>query len=361
MVETIKNEYHPDTVTCPGESLAEILEDCGMSQAELARRTGRPTKTINGIIKGREALTPDTALQLEIVLGVKARFWNSLERNYREHMARVRESERLESDVAWLKQLPIKVMKLRGWLPKTPDLVENVRAALTFFGVASVKEWERVYMSPQVSYRKSHKCKDNPAAVATWLRAGEIVAKGIECSPYSEVVFRDALSELRTLTQEDPKVFQPAMIKLCAQGGVAVAFVPEFKGAPISGATRWLNPRKALIQLSLRYKTNDQLWFSFFHESGHILNHGKRDVFIETNGDDGSREEKEADRFACDFLIPPNDYKNIAGHAQYSHDKVVDFAESIGVHPGLVVGRLQHDEYLPYSHLNKLKMSLKWS
>ena len=78
--------YSPDYAVPPGDTLLEVLESLGITQAELAERTGRPTKTINEIGKGKAAITPETALQLERVLGVPARFWNNRERQYREHL-----------------------------------------------------------------------------------------------------------------------------------------------------------------------------------------------------------------------------------------------------------------------------------
>lgn len=78
----------PDIVVPPGDRLLEVLDEFGMSQAELAMRTGRPLKTINEIVKGKVAITPETALQLERVLGKSASFWNNLEGDYREALAR---------------------------------------------------------------------------------------------------------------------------------------------------------------------------------------------------------------------------------------------------------------------------------
>jgi len=90
-----RNEYRPDIVSAPGETLLEMLEERSMTQAELAARTGRPEKTINEIVKGKAAITPDTALQFERVFGTPATFWLDRERLYQEYMARRREAERL--------------------------------------------------------------------------------------------------------------------------------------------------------------------------------------------------------------------------------------------------------------------------
>lgn len=102
MENASKNTYCPDYAIPPGETLAEVIHDRGMTQAELAERMGRPTKTINEIVKGKAAITPETAIQLERVLGVPARFWNSLEKNYREDLARIQETEKLRNGGEWM-------------------------------------------------------------------------------------------------------------------------------------------------------------------------------------------------------------------------------------------------------------------
>jgi len=154
------------------------------------------------------------------------------------------------------------------------------------------------------------------------------------------------------------------MIQICSQAGVALAFVPEFPGTRTCGATRWLSPSKALIMLSLRYKTDDHLWFTFFHEAAHILLHGKREVFLEDDddvGEDLRAKEAAADRFAAEFLIPVeevNQFHPVSAH--FSHGDIIDFANRLGIAPGIVVGRLQHDGIIPHQNFNHLKRRFQW-
>lgn len=354
-----QNQYRPDYVSPPGETLMETLETLGMSQAELAERTGRPLKTINEIINGRTAITPETALQLERALGVPARFWSNRERHYREFLARSKEQGRLESEVGWLKEVPLKEMIRLGWIQAFDDAVDQLREVLQFFGVVSPDQWRELWWSPRAAFRQSPAFQADPGAVAAWLRKGEIAAQQRECAPYDATRFRDVLGQIRSLTVESPKTFQHQVVDLCAAAGVATVFVPELPRIRASGATRWLTPNKALLQLCLRYKTDDQLWFTFFHEAGHILLHGKRDVFIEEEGDKDEKEQ-EADRFAADWLIPPGEWRRIAGRSRYSKQEIIAFAAEVGVAPGIVVGRLQHEGHLPYNHCNDLKLRLKW-
>ena len=362
MADTVTNEYEPDVVSPPGETLLETLDAIEMSQSDLARRSGRPVKTINEIIKGKAAITADTALQPEKVLGIPATFWNNRERQYRESLARERERGALQEYVEWLKELPVTAMKRAGWTPDCKDKVEQVRQCLSFFGVASPEQWRQFWSQPQAAYRKSRTYQSDPGAVAAWLRKGELKAQQIECAPYDAGAFGEALHHVRALTVESPEVFQPSMVERCRLAGVAVVFVPELKGTRAFGATRWLTPRKALIQLSLRYRTDDHLWFTFFHESAHILKHGKKSVFLECGASpDHGKEEAEADGFAADLLIPLDDFEQIRYVYPYSKAEVRAFAQSIDIAPGIVVGRLQHEDLLPNTHLNGLKQRFVWA
>jgi HTH-type transcriptional regulator / antitoxin HigA len=365
MAETEKKAFKPNYAVPPGETLKETIESLGMSQAELAQRTGRPKKTINEIIKGKAAIMPDTAIQLERVLGVPASFWNNLERNYQETLARLREEEQLQSQLKLLNSFPVTSLVKKGWLPKRRSEVEKLKALLNFFGVAGISEWQDLWERSQPVFRKSMAFESNRAAVAAWLRKGELDAIQRECKPYRERAFRAALTALRGLTEETPEVFEAEMKRLSAKAGVAVVLVPELPGTHLYGATRWVSANRALIQLSLRGKSDDHLWFTFFHEAGHILLHGKKEVFIEAK-DEGCRDigggekEQEANRFAQDLLIPPDKYKAFIEAMRFSEADIRGFAKEIGIAPGIVVGRLQHDEVIPFSAGNTLKTRFKF-
>ena len=360
MSEPIRNQYTPDHVSIPGETLLEVLETRGMSQAELAERTGRPKKTINEIIKGKAAITPETALQLELVLGIPASFWNSREQHYREAIARERGRQHLESDSEWLEEIPYRAMVSRRWIPETRDKAQLVQEILKFFGVASRASWEGIWKGAQAEFRHSKTFKSEPGAMAAWLRKGELAAQEVVCSPYDSARFKEILVSVRKMTCELPRNFPSVVTRKCATAGVRVVFLPELPGTRVSGATRWLGQMNPLIQLSLRYRTDDHLWFTFFHEAGHILLHGKREAFIEGDEQDQSQKELEADTFARDWLIPEKDYRSFRRLGARSCAAIGRFAYQLGIAPGIVVGRLQHDGVLPPTHCNNLKKPVDW-
>ena len=358
------NAYRPDHVSPPGETLQEVLDKRQMSQADLAARTGRPRKTINEIIKGKTAITPETALQFERVLGVPASFWNNLERNYREHLARKEEEELLRESAEWLERIPVWELIERSWIEKREGWVEQAREVLNFFGVASPAEWRVVFEVPQGNFRRSTAFESDAGALAAWLRKGVIEAQKIECRPFDRETFQAALEEARSLTVRAPEEYLARLVDICAAAGVAVVYVRELNRCRAYGATRWLSPIKALIQLSLRYKRVDHFWFTFFHEAAHLLFHGKRLTFVEASHDGSTEEEQEANQFAADFLIPPGSLESLR-HAEktqrISKVEAQSVARSLGIAPGILVGRLQHDGWLRPSHLNGLKVKVEVS
>ena len=367
--------YSPDYAVLPGDTLLEVMESLRITQAELAERTGRPTKTINEIVKGKAAMTPETALQLERVLGVPASFWNNLEQNYRTALARAAERERLEGQIKWLEGIPVRPLVRMEWVEHHSDPISQLESVLSFFGVASIESWQEVWggIRRATAFRQSLAYHSDFAVVAAWLRKGELDARAIECQPFDASRFRETLGEARSFTT-DPKAIPDKLVESCASAGVAVAFVPELPKLRLWGATRWLTSDKALIQLSLRYKSDDHLWFTFFHEAGHVLLHGKRSVFVEnlpvgaradqrdkTAMPQGSEEqESQANKFAADFLIPQDRYREFVEGGIGSCADVSRFAKELGIAPGIVVGRLQHDGVIPYSACNGLKARFRW-
>jgi len=355
MGNRLQTEYAPDTVTPPGETLQEILDTIGMAKAELAERIGKTPKTIGEIIKHGAPITPGTAMELEKVLGTPASFWNNRERRYRESLARQKEKECLEEETDWLKNLPVKEMIRAGFIKKRKDIIDQVDEVLRFFGVASSKQWESVWLSPDAAYRKSKAFISMPQACSAWIRKGEVEAQRIPCNPYDKDGFRSALTEIRGLTRSAPEHFEYQAIELCRKSGVAVVFTPAMRGAPIYGATRWLTPEKAMIQLSVRGRWEDLLWFTFFHEAGHILIHGKKEVFVEAE-DREDEKEKGADRFAMNFLIPNAAWQRFVSSSDFRNEPaVIAFGAKQKISPAIVVGRLQHEDLIPHSHLNGLR------
>lgn len=360
MTSDLRSPWSPEWGVPPGEILVEALQERGMTQAELARRMARPLKTISEIATGKAAITPETAIQLERAVGISASFWNGLEVRYREAVARARATQELEQDVGWLSNFPLADMLRLNLLPPTAAETETLGHLLAFFGVSNPSGWNQQWGRTTAALRSSRAHRSSPHALAAWLRWGEIEAAKIDARHFNEERFRQVLVEARTLTRLAS--FGLAVSRLqgsLATAGVALVVVPELSGTRVSGAARWLRPNFALIQLSLRYLADDQFWFSLFHEAGHVLAGRRRVDYVEDidpNAPSGGADEEEAaNAFARDHLIPPDDYRRFRQTTMFTVEEVRQFAEELGISPGIVVGRLQYDRALPPSRMNHLK------
>lgn len=361
--------FAPDWVLAPGESILDLAEERGWSQGELAQRLGYSEKHISQLINGKVPITVDAAQRLERVLGSSIDFWLALEANYQKHKARLEAAECHASWVPWLDELPVKelmesraIAKVRNDEKNKPGIVES---CLRFFGVASPSEWRSHYGGMQVAFRRSRDEQSNVGAISAWLRLGEQAVEKQEAPKYDRARFTKALNEIRTLTCEPPEVFQPRMVELLRAAGVLLAVVPAIPRAHVSGVARWLSPTRPLIQLSLYGKTNDKFWFTFFHEAAHILLHAdgkeaKKSIFLDDPNASHSTDprEHEANQWAGNVLIP-QEYSTPLVTLR-TKEAVRSFAESIGIHPGIVVGRLQHDHIIEPSWMNDLKQSFRF-
>ena len=358
---TATYSYNPDYAVPPGWVLEERLEVHNISHAEFARRCGRSPKLISEIIAGKAPIEPKTAIQFEKVLGVDAGIWLGIESDYRLHLEREAETQKAEQSVTWANQFPINELVKRGIISKPTSNADKVRAILSFFGVASVEAWQLRHEGAQVAYRHSPSFKSDEFALATWLRLGEIEARQYECADYNAARFRTALTRIRKSTGKPGTAALKQAQDLCGDSGVVLTIIKPLPKTALSGATRWLTPRKALIQLSARHMSYDHLWFSFFHEAAHILLHSKKAVFVHETQGKLTEADIEANQWAANFLVPPSDWEEFTMNFHFSESAVVQFAEEQGISPGIVVGRLQHEEHLPWNRLNHLKTRLTWA
>ena len=352
---TTLNEFTPDYAVHPGDYLEEVLEARQISKNDFAQRCELSPKTVSQIINGHSTFSSDVALRFETVLGISAGIWMNLVASCQLHQAREEEEARLKSWSEWADQFPLADLRKHGVIGRKDSRGEWVRRLLSFFSVSSPEAWEQVYGRPAAAYRTSQSLEASRFALATWLRLAEEQAAQVTTQHYDAARLRDAVDEIRSLTREDPEVFVPQIRRLCAGAGVALVFVPNVKGARLSGATQWLSSTKAMVAQSLRHRSDDHFWFTLFHELGHVLLHGKKSVFVDQPNGGDSQQEQEANRFARDHLVPRKRYAELVSRGSLYPDEIAEFAEELEIAPGIVAGMLQHDGKLPFNWGNRLK------
>lgn len=345
-------KFVPQVRFHPGITLSEKLEEMEMSIKEFAVRTSKPEKTIFAIIGGKSSVTPDMAVAFESVTKIPVHFWLNKQRGYDEYIARKRREEQLALDYEWARTFPLSKMMELGWIPSVTTAEDKVKVLLSFFQVSTVKAWEDYYMNQQlkVTFRISLGGTKEPHAISAWLRRGEIQAAEMDVPEYSEKALREAIPAMKSLCAEHPSDFAKRLQELCAGAGVKLVYTPCLPKAPINGSTRWLN-NVPCIQMTGRYKRNDIFWFTFFHELGHILLHGKKDVFLEDieYADKQKGKEDEADAFSSRILLPQSAENEIIKHGDFSPETIRNYAVKYGVHPAVIVGRLQHKKVIPFT------------
>ena len=351
--------FQPDYTVVPGEIVSEHMEFMGMNQAELARRCGRSAKLISEIVNGKAPIEPETALQFEKVLGLDANIWLNLEASYRLFLAREAEARAASDAEEWARQFPVSKLAARGMIEAPRSNADKVTQLLTFFGVASVEAWNRRYAEAHIAYRHPPGFKSKTPALATWLRLGELQSLETQCDDFDIQEFRSALTHIRELTRAPMDDAMQAAARLCRGAGVALVVVPLLPHTHLSGASRWVGPHKAVIQLSGRHKTNDQVWFTFFHEVAHLILHRAKNrgsIFVdEAVFKDGCEQERQANEWAGNFLIPKDVWHDFISTGKFTETSVSSFAADIGIAPGIVVGRLQYERFISKSLLNHLK------
>lgn len=348
----LQNQYFPQSIHHPGETLAEKLEEMGMPINEFALRSGKPEKTIIAVLNGESSITADMAIQFENVTKIPASFWMNHQRVYDEYIAREKHKEALKESAAWTKMFPIADMIRNNWISPIKTMEEKTEALLTFFGIANHKAWENYYVNQQlkVAFRISLAHTKEPHAISAWLRMGDLQASQLSAGVYSEKKLKETLPKIKTLMVKHPKGFFEELQHLCLNAGVKLVYTPCIKKAPINGATRWIKDTP-LIQLSGRYNRNDIFWFTLFHELGHILLHGKKEIFLEDveYKDSHCKKEKEADEFASKWLLSKEEESQIIDALPITENDIKIFSKKFNTHPAIIIGRLQHKKLISYT------------
>lgn len=345
------HQYYPQTVSHPGTTLHDILQEKDMGAKEFAIRTGKPEKTISDVLNGKSGITPEMAILFEQVLKVPSHFWTNRQKNYDEYLARLEYQKTIEEGVDWSKTFPYPQMASLGWVERTTKKEEKVINLFEFFEVSNSKGYYDYYHNQKllVNFRISLKENENSGAIAAWLRRGEIQANELTVDDFNKNSLKNILPELKEIMSTQPNDFFNKIQALCSKAGVKVVHTPCLPKAPIHGSTRWIN-NTPIIQLSGRYKRNDIFWFTFFHEIGHILLHGKKYISIENVEYDGENQlyEKEANEFSADMVLSQREEDEILRNAPLDDSDIIRFAKKFGTHPAIIIGRLQHKKLVPY-------------
>lgn len=241
-----------------------------------------------------------------------------------------------------------------GWVEPSRSVTNKVIELRKFFEVVRLTLLNEDRLAPGIAYRRQKETAESEYALLAWAQKAKIDAREITTGKINVGKLEECIPKLRELTSMDPADFQPALVSMLAECGIATVFLPHLEHTFLNGAT-FYDGSKIVLALTLRGADADKFWFSLFHELAHVIN-----GHIGRTAGTTEEEERAADAFARDTLIPPESYAQIAV-GNKTHSSVMSFANEIGIAPGIVVGRLQKDGYLPYSQLNGLKVRYQFA
>jgi len=349
----------PAEVFPPGEFIREELEARGWTQGDLAQIMDRPLRVINELIAGKKLITPETARGLAEAFGDNdPLYWMNLDSTYR--LAQTAPADDLVGRRSKLySRFPIRELAKRNWIEPSDNLDVLEQRVCRFYRINSIDEEPKFAHSAKAS-----QYNERIALQWGWLYRAKELSERVQVSAYSEQKLRAALSKLRTLLVAPEEIRQVPQI--LAAAGVRLVIVEFLPGAKIDGAAFWLDDNSPVIALSIRFDRINNFWFVLRHEIEHILKRDGLRVDVELTEQIQRKEtlppeEVHANEVAADFVVPSNELDNFIMRVRplYSEQRILLFAKRIGVHPGLVVGRLQFRDEVPYTHFHRYLVKVR--
>ena len=335
----------------PGDFIKEELEERGWSQKDLGEIMGRSPKEISDLVLGKRPVSPEIARELSAAFGTSAEVWMGLETSYQlwRHSG---VDEAIGQRAALYAFAPITEMIRRHWIEASENVAVLSRRVEQHFEVDSIDQ------PPSLEYATRKGTDDTSASHLAWLYRAKHIARAVPAERFSRRSFSGGLSALRRLLLSAPEIRH--VPRILAEAGIRFVVVEHLPSTRIDGAVLWLDGNSPVIALSLRYDRIDHFWFTLSHELGHIeLGHVKPggsgrldvDMFANALASSENSAETDADLFAADFLVEQDALEDfiIRTRPLYRKDKVMGFSMLQGVHPGIVVGQLQHREEVPWS------------
>ena len=353
-----------DLIIHPGETIADVLEERGLTQVELAARTGVTPAYISNVISGKKNISANFAMSLEYALGVPKSFWLNLQANYDAELLEYNEEHTItEEEKNVRKKLSeiIKYLRVIAKIPEKQTTNDNILSLRNVFQVSNLCNLKDLV--PSGAFRLATSKTVDPYILGAWLRICQICAKNIHEKEFDVEKTDELIAELKAIMTNDDGDLQTELATVMAKYGIDFSVVHNFRGAPVHGYIYQKSENCYQMALTIRGAYADIFWFSLFHELGHIVNGdvSKTQKFIDLVETEQTNREIEADKFATNALIDPSDYNRFVRSKDYSIGSIKRFAKSQNIMPYIVIGRLQKEGRVPYSWFNDYKLRYKWA
>ena len=358
-----KLEYKEIAAFHPGYYIADIIDDMGISQDEFATRMGTTGKTLSKLVNGQTNLSNDLAQKLATMLGTSIEVWTNLQSEYDRKKIEIDQQKQLDEQEKIVSMIDYSYFVKVAKLAETRKSSEKVSNLCSFFKVSDL----RIMLEPDflVNFRSATSLSNEKKLInaRAWLQTAINFSKNMSVNIFDASKLRQFLPEIRNMTRQGPEVFMPRLHKIFAECGIAFVLLPHLKNSGINGAVKWSDANHVMLALNDRRCYADTFWFSLFHEIKHVLQQKIKTVFISSDSEQidqiNRALEEDADKFAQDYLIPPDAYRRFSPNRYTSDAEIIAFAQQIGVHPGVVAGRLQHDRIIAQNRCSKLKVQYR--
>lgn len=361
-----KIEYKELIAFHPGYYIKDYIDDQGITQEELAKRLQTTPKYVSDLVNGRINLTDEMVLKLSIVFGTSTTMWLNLNQKYIEKKLEIEKMIWLDAECQLVRQLDYKFWVDQGLVKTTRVATEKVMELQRYFKVSSLRVLSQRDFLVQYRTSVSEVTDINVINANAWVQTAINIGSLMEVEPYDKKKLSASIPEIRSMTIQDPKQFYPRLKELLKSCGVALVLLPNLKNCGVNGAVKWMGKDKVIMALNDRRKYADTFWFALFHELCHVMQQRIKVLLVSEKNKAGletdnliQKLEKEADMFSRNILIPQDEYfEFVEDNARgISAEEIRTFAKKNGIHPGIVVGRLQQDQYLSYqTNLNDLKV-----
>lgn len=352
-----------DLIIHPGETIADVLENRGITQAELASRAGVSPAYVSNVIAGKKGISANFAMGLEYALGVPKSFWLNLQANYEAELLEVNEEQTITDEERKvredLKDI-VKYLRKQGKMligENKDESILSLRKVLQISDITNLKE-----MIPTGAFRMAGNAAVNPNVLGAWIRLCQLAGNDKTISAKFEKKYtNDLIHEIKSIMCCKNAELQRDLKNVMERYGIDFSVAKNFRGAPVQGYISKKNDGIYQMVLTIRGAFADIFWFSLFHEIGHIVNGdiGKNLKFLDYGND--YDKELAADLFASNMLLSPESYKAFIQRNDFSIEAICRYAESQHVMPYIVIGRLQKEKYLAYTMYSKYKLRYKWS
>lgn len=355
-------EYNGISAFHPGYYVAEIIEDMGISQTEFALRMGLTAKTVSLLVAGKCRLSNDIAQKLSVMTGTGIDVWMNLQKEHDKKIFEIEQEKSLKDQEPIARIIDYSFFVDVGKLPMTRKIPEKIINLCNYLHIADLHVLEEDEFLVNFRSGVASFSKKNHINARAWVQTAINVAQGMDVRAFNIDKLKEYLPEIREMTLQKPDVFLPRLRSIFSDCGVAFVLLPNLKNSGINGAVKWIHQNRVVLALNDRRNYADTFWFTLFHEIKHVLQQKVKRVFLsfDSKKDDlNATLEAEADHFAQDYLIPPEGYSTFLSAHRISLQRIKNFAEAIKIHPGIIVGRLQHDQRISPSFGNQLKEKYK--